>query len=77
MSTEPGGTRVQVGAVTLRVSAAVFSAYFHSPCGCFDAFAAPEAVCVCGGVLPCVPVQPHAEVKSKPERDSDTRVGRA
>lgn len=48
MSTEPGGTRVQVGAATLRVSAAVFSAYFHSPCGCFDAFAAPEAVCVWG-----------------------------
>lgn len=73
MSTEPGATRVQVGAATLRVSAAVFPVYFHSPCGCFDAFAAPEAVC--GGVLPCVPVQPHAEVKSKPERDSDTRVG--
>lgn len=35
VSSEP---RLQRGAAALCASAAVSSAHFHSPCGCFDAF---------------------------------------
>lgn len=41
VSTEPCETRLQPAAAALCASAAVFSTHFHSPCGCFDAFAAP------------------------------------